>query len=230
MSDGAAEALLARRRSVRAFLPDPIPRRTVEGLIRLARTAPSGANLQPGKFHVLARSALRALSDDILAAIADKRPTVAEYSYFPEPMPAHLKARQREAGYALYSALGIARRDVPGRRAQFERNYHFFDAPVGVVITIERDMGKGCFMDLGMAVQSLMLAANAHGLGACGIGALAHYGDVVHAHLGLPADELVVCGMALGKPDLDHPVNKFRTSRLPVDEIATFAGFDDDAG
>ena len=109
-----------------------------------------------------------------------------------------LKNRQRAAGFALYDALGIARRDVAARRANFDRNYRFFDAPVGIVVTIDRDMGKGCFMDLGLSLMALFLAAEAEGLGSSGIGALANYASVVHGHLGLPADEMVVCGVALG--------------------------------
>ena len=140
-------------------------------------------------------------------------------------MPAHLKDLQRAAGFALYAALGIDRRDTAGRRAQFARNYRFFDAPVGIVVTIERAMGKGCFMDLGMAIGTFLIAAEAHGLGACGIGALANHGDLVHRHLRLPEDELVVCGIALGQADPDHPANRVRTARRPLDEIATFHGF-----
>ena len=225
MSPEALDALLVARRSVRAFRPDPVPRATVARLIELARTAPSGANLQPGRFHALAGPALAGLVEALSAAAASGRPPVAEYSYFPDPMPPHLKDLQRAAGFALYAALGIDRRDTAGRRAQFARNYRFFDAPVGIVVTIERAMGKGCFMDLGMAIGTFLIAAEAHGLGACGIGALANHGDVVHRHLALPENELVVCGIALGRTDPDHPANHVRTARLEVDQIATFDGF-----
>ena len=225
MTPEELDALLVARRSVRAFRPDPVPRATVARLIALARTAPSGANLQPGRFHALAGPALAGLVATLSEAVAAGRPPVAEYSYFPDPMPAHLKDLQRAAGFALYAALGIDRRDTAGRRAQFARNYRFFDAPVGIVVTIERTMGKGCFMDLGMAIGTFLIAAEAHGLGACGIGALANHGDLVHRHLRLPEDELVVCGIALGQADPDHPANRARTARRPLDEIATFQGF-----
>lgn len=220
------DAAPAPRRSTRAFLATPVPRETVARLITAARAAPSGANLQPGRFHALSGAPLAALCDALAEGIAAGRPQVAEYSYFPDPMPAHLKARQRAAGYALYAALGIERRDLAGRRRQFERNYRFFDAPVGIVVTIDRDMGKGCFMDLGMAIQAFFAAAHAGGLGTCGIGALAHYGDLVHETLALPEDELVVCGIALGHADPDHPANTVRTARADLDEFATFTGFD----
>lgn len=226
MTREAFERVLTQRRSTRGFLQDPVLRETIARLVALARTAPSGANLQPGRFHVLAGKPLAGLVAELTEAAQAERPPVAEYSYFPHPMPAALKARQRAAGHALYEALGIERRDTAARRAQFARNYRFFDAPVGVVVTIDRRMGKGCFMDLGMAIQTLLLAAEGNGLGACGIGAIANYGDLVHAHLDLPEEELVVCGVAIGHKDPGHPANDVRTDRDPVEEIASFQGFE----
>jgi nitroreductase len=219
--------LLSHRHSVRAFTKDPVPKADLEQICQAARKAPSGANLQPGKFHVLTGAALTRLTGALHEAQDRNEPTVSEYSYFPVPMPADLKARQRAAGYALYQALGIAKRDVAGRRAQFARNYAFFDAPVGVVVTIDRRMGKGCFMDLGMSIMSFLLAAEDRGLGATGIGALANYGHVVHDHLALPENEMVVCGIAVGKRDEAAPVNQFRTDRDALEVFTSFHGFDD---
>ena len=217
--------LLVRRRSVRAYLDSPVPLADLQRMCRLARLAPSGANLQPGSFHVLTGDPLRALTHALQGAIDAGQPQSCEYSYFPDPMPPHLKARQRAAGFALYGALGIDRRDVAGRRAQFRRNYGFFGAPVGVVVTIRRDMGKGCFMDLGMSLMALLLAAEDMGYGATGIGALANYGPVVHRHLALPDDELVVCGIAIGRPDPQAPENGLRTTREDLPAFASFRGF-----
>ncbi|SIO05103.1 nitroreductase [Vannielia litorea] len=216
---------LAQRRSVRGFLPDPVARSTVEAILTDARRAPSGANLQPGRFIALTGTPLAALSGALAEAIAEGRPQVAEYSYFPKHMPPELKARQRAAGYALYEALGIERRDLDGRRRQFDRNYRFFDAPVGVIVTIDRGMGKGCFMDLGMAIMALLASAEARGLATCGLGAIAHHGDVVHEALGLPEGELVVCGIALGRADPAHPANAVRTAREPLEVFTELRGF-----
>lgn len=221
------EDLVSRRHSVRAFTKDPVPKSDLEQICRAARKAPSGANLQPGKFHVLTGQALDGLTTELGDALDRNEPPVNAYSYFPIPMPSDLKARQRAAGYALYQALGIAKRDVAGRRAQFARNYAFFDAPVGVVVTIDRRMGKGCFMDLGMSLMTFLLAAEDMGYGATGIGALANYGHVVHDHLNLPEDELVVCGVAVGKKDEAAPVNQFRTERDALEVFTSFRGFDD---
>ncbi|HSG55231.1 MAG TPA: nitroreductase family protein, partial [Paracoccaceae bacterium] len=180
MSACDLDSLLWQRRSVRAFLPDPVPRDVVAQILRAARQAPSGANLQPGRFHALAGAPLAALGAALVEANVSGRPMVSEYSYFPKPMAPDLKARQRAAGFALSAALGIDRRDFEGRKAQFQRNYRFFDAPVGIVVSIQADMGKGCFMDLGMALMALLLAAESRGYATCGIGALANHADVVH--------------------------------------------------
>lgn len=217
--------LMRQRRSIRAFLDRPVPRGMIEDICRLARTAPSGANLQPGRFHVLAGAALADLVRDLRDAIDAGTPEVAEYSWFPDPMPTHLKERQRAAGYALYQALGIGRRDIAGRRDQFMRNYAFFGAPVGVVVTIDRGMGEGGFMDLGMSLMGFLLAAEDRGLGTTGIGALAKYGPTVHALLDLPQDQMVVCGIALGWPDPGAPENALRTEREDLPAFTTFRGF-----
>ncbi len=221
------EEVLRRRRSVRGFLPEPVSRATVADLLTLARLAPSGANLQPGEFHVLSGDALTHLTSKLDEAMTAGQPMVSEYSYFPDPMPAVLKARQQAAGFALYDALGITKRDVKARREQFRRNYQFFDAPVGIVVSIQRAMGKGCFMDLGMALMAFFLAAESRGLGATGIGALANYADVVHAALDLDSSEMVVCGIALGKPDPAQAVNDCRTERESLENYACFKGFQD---
>ncbi|MCA1288411.1 nitroreductase [Salipiger bermudensis] len=225
MSLTVAEELLFARRSARAFHKDPVPRADLERILRAARSAPSGANLQPGRFHALTGAPLAGLNAALLEAIDDGRQQVAQYSYFPQPMPPKLKSKQRAAGYALYAALGVERRDLTGRRAQFTRNYSFFGAPVGIVVTIHPDMGKGCFMDLGMALMALMVAAQGMGYATCGIGALANYADVAHAHLGFGTDELVVCGIALGHADLEAPANMVKTSRDPLEDFATLRGF-----
>ena len=221
------ETLVARRRSIRAYLDAPVDRSTLERICTAARQAPSGANLQPGKFHVLTGSELEALKACLTQAQADQLPIDSEYSYFPAQLSEALKTRQRNAGYALYNALGIDRRDVAGRRAQFARNYAFFNAPVGVVVTIDRDMGKGCFMDLGMAIMNFLLAVEAEDLGGTGIGALANYATVVHRQLGLPNDEMVVCGIAVGHADKEAPENQFRTDRDELTEYTSFRGFDE---
>lgn len=217
--------LLSQRHSCRAFLPTSVPVQDIETLLNAARRAPSGANLQPGMFHVYCGEPLNRMTRD-LSQHAETSPVEApQYDYFPQPMPLTLKQRQRDAGHALYQALGIEKRDIEGRRRQFAANYRFFDAPVGVVVTIDKTMGAGCYMDLGMALMSFFLAATELGYGTCGIGALANYGQHLHQMLELPDDQLVVCGIALGRPDTQAPVNQFRTVREAIPAFATLHGF-----
>jgi nitroreductase len=216
---------LQSRRSTRRFLEKPVEKATLERILVSARRAPSGANLQPGFVHLLTGDPLASLSERLCVAFEQSDARPEEYDYFPQPMPAYLKARQREVGYALYNSLGIARRDIPGRLAQHRRNFQFFDAPVGLVITIERAMGKGCYMDLGLFIQSIFLAARAEGVDSCGIGALASYHHIIRDQLAIPDNEVIVCGMALGYGDPSAPENQFETPRAPLEEYARFLGF-----
>ena len=225
ITDPAFDALARDRKSVRGFKADPVPRELVRKILEIARTAPSGANLQPGRFVVLSGRALRRFSDTLSAAIEDGLKPVEAYSYFPEPMPKTLRERQVKTGAGLYAALGIDRKDPAARRRQFMRNYRFFDAPVGMVATIDDRMGKGCFMDFGMMLQTLLLAAQAEGLATCGIGALASYGPFIAQQLNLDTHEMVVCGVALGYEDPDAPANTHQTDRMPVDQFARFEGW-----
>lgn len=208
---------LARsRRSIRGFLPEPVPQALLEGLLETAREAPSGANLQPGRFWALQGEVRTRLSDALCEAVRQQVPPREEYGYFPQPMPMQLRKRQVAAAQALYRSLGVARGDAAARQVQFERNYRFFDAPVALVVTLDREFGSGGFMDLGMCLHGLLMAAHAQGLGACAIGALASYPEIVRRELGLPDSEVVVCGVALGWADPLAPDNQTQTEREPL--------------
>lgn len=209
-------SLAQSRRSVRGFRPTPVPQALLEQLLETARQAPSGANLQPGRFWALQGAARERLSAALCEAVRAGEPEREEYDYFPRPMPLQLRKRQAAAAQALYRSLGIARGDAAARARQFEHNYRFFDAPVALLVTIERSFGSGGFMDLGMCLHGLLLAAHAEGLGACAIGALASYPEIVRRELGLPDSEVVVCGVALGWPDPAAPGNQTRTEREPL--------------
>ncbi len=216
-------AQLAReRRSVRGFLPTPLNDDTVLELLRLARLAPSGANLQPGHFWVLRGPVRQRLTDRLVHAWKSGEQETEDYGYFPRPMPLALKRRQVASAQALYGALGVAREDRAGRDAHFERNFHFFDAPVALLVTMEHAFGSGGYMDLGMALYGLMLAAQSRGLGSCAIGALASYPGLIRQTLGLGDHVHIVCGMALGHPDPDAPVNQTITSRCETEEYVRY--------
>jgi len=220
--------LMRARISTRRFKTTQVSRTDLEELFVTARLAPSGANIQPGKLYVLSGAPKASLADALSAAFLSGDKGKEEYSYFPSPMPSHLKERQHETGWALYGSLGIERRDIAGRREQHLKNFHFFDAPVGLIVTIDRAMGPGCYMDLGMFLQSLMLAAKSHGLDSCAIGALSPYHHIIRAHVPIPDDEIVVCGLAIGCGDGSAPENNFRTTRAPVQDFTDFSGFEPD--
>ena len=220
----ALDQTVLARQSVRAFLPTPVPEATLQHLLRQARQAPSGANLQPGRFISVRGEARQRLSEALTEAWRRGEPEAEDYGYFPRPMPMTLRKRQVAAAQALYGALGVGREDRAGRDAHFGRNFSFFDAPVALVVTIDRDFGPGGYMDLGMSLYGLMLAAQAQGLATCAIGALASYPAIVREQLGLEAREFIVCGMAIGHPDPQAPVNQARTARCELDEFFRVIG------
>lgn len=210
--------LVDTRRSVRAYLPQAVSGQEVLELLRLARQAPSGANLQPGHFLRVQGEVRERLSGELVSAWRDGRQEAEDYGYFPQPLPMTLRKRQVTSAQALYGALGIARSDREGRDGQFERNFRFFDAPVALVVTLERSFGPGGYMDLGMTLYGLMLAARAHGLDSCAIGAIASFPGLVRRCLGLPDTQAIVCGLALGHADPEAPVNQCRTERADPDD------------
>ena len=216
--------LFTQRRSVRAYLPTPVSEDLLGQIMTTARLAPSGANLQPGVFVAVRGAVRQQLSDDLAQAWREGRQETEDYDYFPKPMPMTLRRRQVAAAQALYGALGVARDDRAGRDAQFERNFRFFDAPVALIVAIPHDFGAGGYMDLGMTLYGLMLAAQAKGLSTCAIGAMASYPSLIRQHVGLDADTKVVCGMALGYADPDAPVNQTQTTRCALDDYFKVIG------
>jgi nitroreductase len=216
--------IVAGRRSTRAFLPGPVESSVLQQIVQSARQAPSGANLQPGFFIQVQGAARQRLSAELIASFRAGEQEVEDYAYFPKPMPSLLKRRQVAAARALYGALGIEREDRSGRDAQFERNFAFFDAPVALLITIDRDFGSGGYMDLGMAIYGLMLAAQAHGLASCAIGAMASYPSLIRRSLGLDERATIVCGMAIGYADETAPVNGTVTGRCALEEYFRVIG------
>ena len=213
---------MADRQSVRAYLPTPVPETLLRQLLIQARRAPSGANLQPGAFLSVQGDARQRLSEGLINAWRNGQQEGEDYTYFPQPLPMALRRRQVAAAQALYGALAIGREDRPGRDGQFERNFRFFDAPVALVVTIHRDFGSGGYMDLGMTLYGLMLAAQAQGLATCAIGAISSYPNLVRRSLQLDAQCAIVCGLALGYADPAAPVNQATTTRCDLDDFFRF--------
>lgn len=216
--------LAQARRSVRGYLSTPVSDDLLHDVMRLARLAPSGANLQPGAFIAVQGSVRAQLCAELVASWRAGEQEKEDYDYFPNPMPMTLRRRQVAAAQALYGALGVARDDRTGRDAQFEKNFRFFDAPVALIVTMPHGFGSGGYMDLGMTLYGLMLAAHAKGLSTCAIGALASYPGLIRKHLALDDSSHIVCGLALGYADPEAPVNQTQTTRCELDEYFKVMG------
>jgi nitroreductase len=221
----AVDAAITSRRSIRAFLPTPVAREDIEAILEVAARAPSGTNTQPWKVHVLTGAAKARLSDRILAAYTDpaqNREHVEEYAYYPREWVSPFVDRRRKVGWDLYALLGLTRDNKAGMAAQHGRNYRFFDAPVGMIFTIDRIMEQGSWLDYGMFLQNIMVAARGRGLDTCPQAAFTQFHRIISDELGLPENEMVVCGMALGFADPDKVENTLVTEREPVSSFARF--------
>ena len=221
------DSAITSRRSVRQFLPDPVPRKVLEDILSVACRAPSGTNMQPWKVHVLGGQAKQKLSEAIVYAHDHHaKEHQNEYRYYPEDFPEPYKSRRRKIGWDLYGLLKIERGESEKMHAQHARNYEFFDAPAGLIFTIDRVLEKGSWLDFGMFLQNIMTAARGRGLDTCPQAAFAQYHRIIREQLGLPESEVVICGMAIGQADNSVPVNTLVTERVPVSEFAKFIDFD----
>lgn len=213
------------RRSIRAFLPTPVPQQTVADMLSVASRAPSGSNIQPWQTYVLTGKSLTALTTRLLDTFNDPAQRVMheeEYAYYPREWTEPYQARRRKVGWDLYGLLGIGREDKERMHGQHGRNFRFFDAPVGLIFTIDRHLEQGSWLDYGMFLQSIMVAARARGLDTCAQAAFAMYPRVIAEVLRLPESRMVVCGMALGYADPAAAENQLVTERAPLEDWAHF--------
>jgi nitroreductase len=218
----SVEEAITGRRSIRAYLERPVPRATVETILSIAGRAPSGSNIQPWKVYALEGAAKARLTGAVRAALEAGEAGNREYNYYPVTWRDPYLARRRACGFGLYRTLGIGRDDKSAMQAQHWKNYTFFGAPVGLIFTIDRDMEQGSWLDYGMFVQSVMLAARGQGLETCPQAAWAYFASIVQREVRIPDGEMVVCGMALGYADPAARVNTFVTEREPVGRFTTW--------
>ncbi|HYW16217.1 MAG TPA: nitroreductase [Allosphingosinicella sp.] len=214
------EAILSRR-SVRAFLPRPVRLSLIEEMLEVAARAPSGGNLQPWRVDVLTGAPLAAF----VAEARTSTPGEMELNVYPSPLPEPYRTRRYRSGEALYEAIGIGREDRPARLARFARNFEAFGAPVLLLFSLDRIFDRPQWAHLGMFIQNLMLLAQERGLATCPQEAWAAVHDVAARHVGLPAERILYCGMALGYADPEAPINRLRTEREGVEAFARFRGF-----
>ena len=216
---------ITSRTSIRAFLPKPVAREDIEALLEVAARAPSGSNTQPWKVYVLTGAIRQRLSEEILATYLDGEQAAQhaeEYNYYPQQWVAPYIDRRRKVGWDLYALLGLTRDNKAGMQAQHGRNYLFFDAPVGLIFTIDRVMEQGSWLDYGMFLQNVMIAARARGLDTCPQAAFTQFHKVIANVLQIPDGEQLVCGMALGYADHSKTENTLKTEREPVSGFAKF--------
>ena len=215
--------LIESRRSLRAFLPEPVPRATLERIIAAAARAPSGTNTQPWHVYVLTGAARDRLVAKVCHAF-DHEPDQHhnEYDYYPNEFVEPYLSRRRKVGFDLYDLLGIQKGDKERMKAQHRRNYTFFDAPVGLMFAIDRRMGRGSWMDYGGFMQNVMLGARAFGYDTCAQAAWIQYHRIIGDELQLPDNLQLVCGMALGRADPAAAENTLVSERAPLDQYVRF--------
>jgi nitroreductase len=226
MTQTVVDDAITSRMSTRAFTTQPVPRQTLTELLQVASRSPSGTNTQPWKVYVLQGDSRNNLCEKVCTAHDAIRanPELAaqyreEYDYYPEKWVSPYIDRRRENGWSLYGLLGIGKADKDKMHLQHQRNYQFFDAPVGLMFTMDKVMGRGSLVDYGMFLQNIMVAARGRGLHTCPQAAWNGFGKIILPHIGAGPDEMLVCGMALGYADETDVVNTLKTPRVPVEEF-----------
>ena len=221
------EALHARI-STRAFTTDPLSEALVREILDAARWSPSGGNLQPWKVIAVAGEARQATIEVVTHALAvNPRGEQGDRPMYPADLWEPYRTRRYVLGEQMYELLGIGRDDKAGRLMRLAENTQFFGAPVGLFFAIDERMGHGQWAHLGMFMQSIALAAIDRGVASCMQEYWALSRETLRTHFMLPEHDMVYCGMALGYADTSHPVNRLRSERAPVEEFATFAGFEE---
>jgi nitroreductase len=216
---------LKARISARAFLDQPVPEGTIREILDLAKYAPSGGNLQPWHVHVVTGAARERLIATVKKALAENPfANESEFAVYPPNLWEPYRTRRFTVGEQMYALLGVPREDRPARLAHLARNFEFFGAPVGIFFSLDRGFDRPQWAHLGMFMQSVALAAVERGLATCMQEAWATRAATVSQFLGLPENRQLYCGMAMGWPDTEAPVNRLRSERAPLEDFVTFAG------
>ena len=229
MNDISIQEAITQRMSVRAFTSQPVSRDTINQILAIASRAPSGTNTQPWKAYVLTGKSRDLLCEKVCAAYdsmtADpelEKEYQPAYDYYPEKWFSPYIERRRENGWGLYGLLGIAKGERDKMRAQQRKNFELFGAPVALMFTLDKRLGRGSMLDYGMFLQNIMLAARAFGLETCPQAAWSTYAKIIMSHIGAGDHEMFICGMAVGFADKDDRVNTFRTPRVPPEEFTVW--------
>jgi nitroreductase len=207
-----------RRKSVRAFLPDPVRDESLRELLIKSSRAPSGGNVQPWRIYVVNGESMTRLRD----FLSTRPPGMPAYDIYPPSLNEPYRTSRYLLGEQMYAAIGVGRDDKEGRFAQFAKNLDFFGAPAAIFCFIERHMGPPQWSDLGMFLQTFMLLAQEAGLDTCPQEAWAVHEAAVSEFVGAPEEQRIFCGVAIGHADTDHPINTVQSEREPFDVFAKF--------
>ena len=216
---------ITSRRSIRAFLPTPVAQEDIRQILAVAARAPSGTNTQPWHVYVVTGSRLQTMSQEIVQAFLHPVPTdqfSEEYQYYPDKWFSPYVERRRKVGFDLYGLLGLGKDDKLAMKQQHARNFKFFDAPVGLIFTIDRNLGTGSWLDFGCFLQNVMIAARGRDLDTCPQAAFNAYHSIIRRHTDMPDNEIMMCGMALGYADHSKIENTLVTERESVENFAKF--------
>ncbi len=213
---------ITSRRSVRAFLEQPVAKKTVREILETARWAPSGANTQPWEVQVVLGETRRRISDALAEARKANEPERPDYRYYPEEWFEPYSGRKTACGLSMYRALGITRKTPESRLEAWNRNYFFFGAPIVLLFSIHEKLAVGSWLDYGMFIQNVCLAARGYGLDTCVQASPADYPDLIRKILCIPPDRIIMGAVSMGIGDPAAPINNYRTSREPVDNFTTW--------
>ncbi|MDB5395945.1 MAG: nitroreductase family protein [Rhodospirillales bacterium] len=215
-----------QRMSVRAFKSDPVPGSIVREILEVARRSPSGGNLQPWRVFALAGKPLAEFKAVIATKLAAGETETPVYDVYPPSLWEPFKTRRRDTGARRYAALGVDDKDKAALKELGERNYRFFDAPVGLFFCLDRRLGPPQWSDMGMYMQTVMLLAAERGLDTCPQESWSNWPVSVRGFLCMADDLMLFAGMSMGYRDVNHPLNKIRTAREPFETFAEMRGFD----
>ena len=217
------EAFLSRR-SVRRFLSKPVPKDKIKNILECSAFAPSGHNIQPWHVYVVEGKKKEAITNSILESIKDgsAKEFKQEFDYYPTEWFEPFISRRRAVGFELYKLLNIGREDFEARDKQMQENFHFFGAPLGMFITMDRRLATGTFMDVGMFIQSILVGARGEGLHSCGQVAFTRFHTLIADQLNFKENEMLVCGVSVGYEDTSAPENSLRVEKLDYTDYTTF--------
>lgn len=213
------------RHSTRAFLNKPVSQELIYNILEAARFAPSGVNTQPWQVIAVTNEYQKRIGDAIIQAKDKDIPENPDYHYYPTEWFEPYKSRRKACGLALYSSQHIELHEKEKRKVAWYKNYRFFGAPAGLLFFVDGRLDKGSWVDMGLFIENVMLAARGFGLETCPQASIAEYPDIVREIVGVSKDRALICGMALGYEDKTDPINQYRTTREPVESFTQFLGF-----